>query len=89
MAKNWLALTTDNRLVAQEGIGLEVRMCLGLFYADGNVVGSRDLEWLQGAMNVLIGLFRRYGLVTNFVKSKAMTCQPGTLQSGMLEKSVG
>ena len=44
---------------------------------------------LQDALNVIIGLFQRYGLVANVTKYKAMTCQPGTLWSGMLEKAVG
>ena len=37
--------------------------CLGLFYADDDVVGSRDTVWLQGALNVLVGLFFRHRLV--------------------------
>ena len=59
-----------------------------LSYADNVVVGSRYLEWLQGSLNVLIGLFRVYRLVENVTKSRAMTCQLGTLWSGMQEESV-
>ena len=62
---------------------------MGIFYADDGVVGSRDLECLQGALSVLIGLFLWYGLVANSAKSKPITCQPGTLQSRKLEEAVG
>ena len=56
---------------------LAIGKSLGLFYADVRVVGSRDPEEIQGALNVLIGLFRQYRLVVNVAKSKAMTCHPG------------
>ena len=56
---------------------LEVGQCLGLFCAKYGMVVSRDPEWLQGALNVLIILLQRYGLVTNVDKYKAMMCQPG------------
>ena len=62
---------------------------MGLLYADDSMVGSRDLEWLQGALNMLIRLFHRYRLVENVIKYKAITYQPGTLRSGMSEEAVG
>ena len=71
MVRNWLALMVEDHLVAQEGLGLAVGRCLGLFYADDIVVGSQYPEWLQGALNVLISLLKLYVLVANFVKYKA------------------
>ena len=82
----WLALMVEGRLVSQEVLGLVVRRSLGLFYTDDSVVGSWYPEWIQGALNVLIGLLCRYRLVENVAKSKAMTCQLGTLQSWMSEE---
>ena len=76
-------------MVAQEGLGLALGRCLGLFYADGVMVESRDTEWLQGALNVIIDLLRRYLLVVNVAKSKVMICHPGALWYGMLEEAVG
>ena len=52
------------------------------------MVGSRDLEWIQGALNVLIRLFRWYRLLANVAKYKAMTCQMGTRWSGISDESV-
>ena len=50
--------------------------------------GSRDPDWLQHTMNVLVGLFRRYGLAANVAKSQTMTCQPGALRAGMSEETM-
>ena len=49
---------------------------------------SRDLEWIQGALNVLIRLFRWYRLLANVAKYKAMTCQMGTRWSGISDEAV-
>ena len=67
-------LTVEDQLAAQEVLGLDIGRCMGLLYADDGVVGLQDLEWLQGALNVFIGLFRWYGMVENVAKHKAMTC---------------
>ena len=71
----------EDQLVMHEGLGLAVERCLGLLYADNSVVVSRYPQWLQGALNILIDLFCRYGLVVNVAKSKSMICQLGTLRS--------
>ena len=47
------------------------------------MVGSRYLEWLQHAMNVLVGIFQRYGFAAIVSKSRNMTCQPSALRSGI------
>ena len=49
-------------------MGEAVERCLGVFYADEDMVGPRDAEWLQILMNVLVGLFRWYGLADNIAK---------------------
>ena len=57
VVRNWLALVVEDQLVTQEGLGLLVGRCLGLFYVDYGMVVSQDPEWLQGSLNVLIVLF--------------------------------
>ena len=51
-------------------------------------MGLWDPEWLHGTLNVIIGIFWRYGLVANLSKSKAMTFQLVSIWSGMLEEAV-
>ena len=84
----WLAMTVEDQRVAHDGLEETVGRCLGFLYADDGMVGSGDSDWLQHAMKVLIGLFRRYGLAANVAKSCTMTCQPGVLRAGMLEEAM-
>ena len=85
----WLALIVEDKLVAQEGLRLAVGRCLGLFYANNGMVGSRYPEWTQGALNVLFSLFYPYVQVVNIAKSNAMTCHPGELWYWNSEEAVG
>ena len=73
--------------VAHNGLVEAVRWCLGIFYSDYGMIGSREPDWLHHLMNVLVGLFWRYGLVANISKSGLMTCQLGALRSRMFVES--
>ena len=84
----WMAMTVEDQRVAQDGLGETVGRCLGVFYADDGMVGSRNSDWLQHTMNVLVRIFRSYGLVANIEKSRTMTCQPGSLRTGMSEEAM-
>ena len=83
-----LDMIVEYQRVAHDRLGDTVGRCLGVFYANYGMDGSRDSEWPQHAMNVLVGLFRRYGLAANVPKSRTMTCQPGALRAGTLEDSI-
>ena len=61
---------------------------MGVFYTDSGIIGSWDLEWLQGVLNEGIGLLDRTVLMDNADKSKKIMCQPGMIQSGMSEEVV-
>ena len=74
--QTWLAMTLEDQGVTHNGMGEAARHCLGIFHIDDDIVGSRD-SWIQHLMNVLIVLFRHYGLTDNIAKSRTMTCQPG------------
>ena len=76
-------MTVEDQRVAHDGMGVAVRKCLGIFYSDDGIVVYQDPECLQGALNVLVNLFRQYRLVMNVAKSKAMTFHLGALWYGM------
>ena len=78
-----------DQLFTQVVPGLAVGRCMGIFYDDYGMVVSQDLEWIQGALNMLIDLLRSYGLVENLAKSKARTCQTVKLRYGISEEAVG
>ena len=76
-------MTVEDQRVAHNGMVEASGLCLGVFYANDGMVGSRDVEWIQHLMNVLVGLLRQYGLVSNIAKSRMMMCQPDSLRLGM------
>ena len=73
VVRTWLSMTVEDHRVTHDGLGETVGRCLGVFYAEYGMVGSHDPDWLQNVMNFLVGLFRRYGLEYNVVKSRTMT----------------
>ena len=79
----WLAMTVEDHRVAHDGLLDTVRRCLGVFYADECMVVSQDADWLQHLMNVLVGLFQRYGIAANFSKARITMYHAGALRSGM------
>ena len=50
-----------------------------IFYVDDAYLASRDAEFLQRALDVIIGLFERVGLQTNTKKTQTMICTPGRI----------
>ena len=52
---------------------------MGLFYADEGMIRSRVPELIQREINVIIGLFIRFGLMVNVAKSNTMTFQSGDI----------
>ena len=71
-----------------DGLGETVGRCMGVLYANYGMVVSRDLDWLQHAMNILVGIFRSYDLAANVSKSRIITCQPSALRAGILEEAM-
>ena len=71
--QTWLAMTVEDHRMAHNGMGKAVGRFLGVFYADDVMVVSRDSEWVHHSMNVLLGLFRQYGLADNVTKSRTIT----------------
>ena len=47
-----------------------------IFYVDDWYIASRDPDFLQRALNMLLEIFCRTGLKTNMTKIQAMVCTP-------------
>ena len=60
-----LSLTVEDNSAMHDGLGMVVGSFMGVFYSDDSMIISRDPEWLQAAINVIIGLFRRIILMAN------------------------
>ena len=50
-----------------------------IFYVDDGYIASRDPDFLQRALNMLVEIFQRTGLETNIKKTQAMVCTPGMI----------
>ena len=85
VVRKWMEMTVEDQELEQDGFCLDVGICRVFFCADDGMIRSRELEWIQNALNVLIGLFRRYRIVANVAKSWTITFQLRALQSGMSE----
>ena len=70
--RTWPTMTVEDQRVAHDGLGETVGRCLVVFYSKNSMVVSRDSDWLQNKMNVLVCLFRRYGQADNISKSHTM-----------------
>ena len=77
VVRHWMSLTMEDKSTNHEVLGMAVRSCMGVFIVDFGMVGLREPELLQGAINVFIRLFRRVGLMENVATSKTMMCPPG------------
>jgi hypothetical protein len=64
----------DRKLVAQ------IKELFAIFYVDNGYIASRDAEFLQEALNILVKTFKRVGLATNTKKTQAMVCMPGEIR---------
>jgi hypothetical protein len=51
-----------------------------IFYVDDGYIASRDPDFLQRALDMLVDIFRRTGLETNTAKTQAMVCTLGKIR---------
>ena len=52
-----------------------------IFYVDDAYLASRDAEFLQGTLDIIIRLFEWVGLQTNTKKTQTMICTPGHIRT--------
>jgi Reverse transcriptase (RNA-dependent DNA polymerase) len=70
VVRHWLHLITQDDNVVQYGMGNLA------FYADDGLLGATNAEWLGSSFNILVDLFTRIGLHTNYSKTVLMACHP-------------
>ena len=69
VVRHWMSVTVEDDVVIQNRLGHVVGRSFGVFYADNDILSLQDPAWLQGSLNILIGLFHRIGLMYNVAKS--------------------
>ena len=83
----WLLMTVYYGLVVNDRLGQVTGQSLGVYYVDDGILGYSDLECMQGALNVLIGIFCRTELAANVANSKTMDCHMGSIRLGMSQEA--
>ena len=58
-----------------------------MFYTYDRVLLYRVTESLQGALNMLMGIFWRIGLEANITKYNNMICHPGDIRLGISKEA--
>jgi hypothetical protein len=58
-----------------------------IFYVNNAYLASRDAEFLQRALDIIIGLFKRVGLQRNTKKTQTMICTLGRIRTQLLFES--
>jgi hypothetical protein len=53
--------------------------CFAVYYVDDAYLASRDLVFLQEAIDIIVKLFAHVGLKTNVQKTQTMICTPGRI----------
>ena len=52
-----------------------------IFYVNEAYLASRDAEFLQHTLDLLVSIFERVGLETNVSKMQTMICTPGRIRT--------
>ena len=58
----------------------QIKALFVIFYVDDGYIASRDAEFLQEALDVLVETFKRVDLATTTKKTQAMVCMPGKIR---------
>ena len=75
IVRHWISIIVENESVIHDRLGVAVGRFIGVFYVDDIVTGLRVPDWFQGEINLLHGMFRWVGLMSNITNSNTMTFQ--------------
>jgi hypothetical protein len=80
VVREWMWLmraTIDN---ADGNLAKRIAGLFAVFYVNDGYIASRDAEFLQEALNILVKTFKCICLATNTKKTQAMVCMPGKIR---------
>ena len=73
--RNYVSLVVYGE-AGMKGWGREIQQRDKFFYMDDGLIASTHPEWLQGAFDVLTGMFNWVGLKTNIWNTIGIICHP-------------
>jgi hypothetical protein len=83
----WLRELWEGSALEPDTINSLMATFFTIFYVNDVYLASRNLDFLQRALNVIVGLFDHVGLKTNVQKTQAMVCTPRRIRIQLPEDS--
>jgi len=76
VVREWMRLMRKMLDDSNGQLAVRVKELFAIFYVDDGYIASRDAEFLQEALNILVVTFKCTGLATNTKKMQTMVCMP-------------
>ena len=80
VVREWMRLMRETLDDSDGQLAIIVKELFAFFYVDDGYIASRDAEFLQEALNILVVTFKRTGLTRNTKKTQAKVCTPGKIR---------
>jgi hypothetical protein len=80
-AREWVWQLREESELEEAVITELMAAFFAIFYVDDAYLASRDPEFLQRALDILVDLFARVGLETNVKKTQTMICTPRRIRT--------
>jgi hypothetical protein len=80
VVREWMKLVRETLDDLAGDFTDRIKALFAIFYVDDSCIASRDVEFLQEALDILVETFKRVGLATNTKKTQAMVCTPGKIR---------
>jgi len=80
VVREWMRLMRETLDDSGGYLTDQIEALFAIFYVDDGYIASRDAEFLQEALDILVKTFKCVGLATNTKKTQAMVCTPGKIK---------
>jgi hypothetical protein len=81
VAREWMQKLREGSTLDADETDQLMASFFAIFYVDGAYLASRDPDFLQRVLDVLVELFARVGLKTNVQKTQTMICNLGRIRT--------
>ncbi len=87
VTREWLRELQEGSVLEPDKINRLMATFFAILHVDDAYLASRDPEFFQRALDVIVGLFSCVGLKTNAQKTQTMICTPGRIRIQLPEDS--
>lgn len=77
LVHTWMQLTYETLDDPEGKLANCIEMLFAIFYVDNGCIASRNADFLQEELEILVKMFKRADLTTNTKNTQTMVCTPG------------